>query len=315
MICNKCNKKIPDSSNFCPNCGSKVMNKKIHNKKLLISSITIIVLLIGIVGGYQYYKNHFTTQTNNKSNEVSKQVQNTSDKDKVIMFKDSGFDEFIREKINKPQGAIHKSDVDYLTHLEIEGHEGAEADISGIEDMTNLQDLTISFGKIKNIDKLKELTNLKTLHLEGLELTDISWLKELKNLETLFLDGNKISDISVLKNLSKLESLSLKDNNITDISTLKKLPNLKEVYLNTNRVNNVNTLKGGVPKLESFSIERNKFTDVNQLITAFKGTKIKSIDLDFNVGISDADIKKLQDAIPACTIQYNVRDSEYYKTN
>lgn len=289
-------------------------NNKIHNKKLRISSITAaIIVLIGAIGGYQYYKNH-SAQTNAKSNEATEQTQNVSDKDRVIMFKDSNFDGFIRGKINKPQGAIHKSDIDYLTHLEIESHENIE-DISGIEDMTNLQDLTISFNKIKNIDKLGRLSNLKTLNIQGGEITNINWVKELKNLNSLSLDSNKIKDISILKSLSKLVYISLRSNNITDISVLKGLTNLQEVYLDDNQVGNVDVLKGGVPHLEKFSIRRNKIADINPLMTAFKDSTLKYVDIDFNVGIGDANFQKLKNALSTCDIYYEHRDSEYIQTN
>lgn len=49
MLCEKCGKEIPKTAVFCPNCGTKVLEKKKSKKKWLIP--LCIVLSVAIVGG------------------------------------------------------------------------------------------------------------------------------------------------------------------------------------------------------------------------------------------------------------------------
>lgn len=76
--------------------------------------------------------------------------------DSIIIFKDTNFETLIRFTVNKPIDNIYKSDVSSITSLS--SARGQICDISGIENLTNLQSFDLSYTKIS----LKDLNELKT---------------------------------------------------------------------------------------------------------------------------------------------------------
>lgn len=166
----------------------------------------------------------------------------------IITFRDKNLEKVIRDYINKPDGSIYKSDVEKVT--ELQAFDMGIQDISGIENLTNLQEIGLSGNKISDISVLKQLTNLKNLDLNENQIQDISALKDLTNLEKLDLGSNQISDISALSGLVNLRELYSYTNEIRDISPLKQLTNLQYIWLNDNKISNKDkqSLKSDLPK-------------------------------------------------------------------
>ena len=73
----------------------------------------------------------------------------------VVTFKDKNLEKAIRTKINKLTGDIYKSDVEKITELTVEKIE--ITDISGIENLINLQYLGLSSNQVSNISALQGL--------------------------------------------------------------------------------------------------------------------------------------------------------------
>ncbi|WP_411682744.1 leucine-rich repeat domain-containing protein [Clostridium thailandense] len=209
----------------------------------------------------------------------------------IVTFKDQSLEEKIRDYINKPSGDIYKSDVEEITELDIQ-HSGIH-DISGIESLTNLKQLTLGNNRISDINVLKSLTNLQELNLSGNQLKDISVLKNLINLQSIDLGYNEISNISALKNLNNLKRIHLDNNKISDISALKNLTNLQELSFgcvpcwaidapalkeNYNEISDINSLEN-LTNLESLNLSHNKVKDISTL----KGlSNLQMIDLSYN---------------------------------
>ena len=99
--------------------------------------------------------------------------------------------------------------------------------------------LDLSGKKITNISQIKgldQLTDLIILDLSYNNISEIHGLDSLKDLKKLDLDGNKITEIKGLDNLTKLETLNLGQNNINELKGLQKLENLKHLRLRQNPV-------------------------------------------------------------------------------
>lgn len=209
----------------------------------------------------------------------------------IVTFKDENLEQKIRDHINKASGDIYKSDVEEITELEVQHSE--IQDISGIENLTNLKQLTLGNNKISDINVLKNLTNLQTLNLIDNQLKDISALKNLVNLQSIDLRYNEISNISALKNLTNLKQLDLDNNKISDISALRNLTNLQELSFgcvpcgaidapvlkeNYNEISDVSALKN-LTNLEGLNLRHNKVKDISTL----KGlSNLQTIDLSYN---------------------------------
>lgn len=285
---------------------------------------------------------------------------NFSVKDSLVTFKDENLEKTIRNVINKPSGNILKSDVEKITKLDLSyttaaantGDYGVTSDsftikdLSGIENLTNLQYLDVDGMPISDISKLNGLTNLQSLNLSGTEVTDISALKELTNLQSLHLDDNeigsidtlegltnlqflylantKISDISALKWLTNLKDLGLADNHINDISALKDLTNLQHLDLTNVQISDISALKG-LTNLEELDLDSAKLSDISVLkeLTKLKSfylayskvsdisvlkelTNLKKITLCGDHEISDSDIQDLKESLPECDISIYV---------
>ena len=146
----------------------------------------------------------------------------------------------------------------------------------------NVTHLYLSSNSLTDISPLASLTSLVELDLSNNQIEDISPLSELTNLRSLTLGeyygGNEISDLSPLSGLVDLLFLSLEDNLAKDLAPLSGLVNLRDLIL-----------------------KENKITDVSDL---FGLTNLEFINLEYNDGISDDDIAKLQDALPNCFIAH-----------
>lgn len=171
----------------------------------------------------------------------------------VLTFADKNLEKVIRNKIDKPIGTLYKSDVERITELTIWDNTIKEINLSGIENLKNLESLDVLHTKISDMNTLKKLTKLKHLGLMNCGIKDISPLKELTNLEWLSLEFNgSIQDISALEGLTKLQYLDLMYNEISDLSPLRGLTNLQRLEINGNLIDaeEVEALEEALPNCD-----------------------------------------------------------------
>lgn len=176
-----------------------------------------------------------------------------ADNSQILTFTDENLEQIIRNKVDKPTGVLYKSDVENITELTIWDSSISNIDLSGIENLVNLESLKILNIRTSDINILKGLTKLKYLSLANCGINDISPLKELTNLESLSLDFNgSIKDISPLETLTNLKYLHLMYNQISDISPLSGLTNLEMLELNGNPIEaeDVQSLKEVLPNCD-----------------------------------------------------------------
>jgi hypothetical protein len=91
---------------------------------------------------------------------------------------------------------------------------------------------------ITEIEGLEHLTNLQILDLSWNQIEDIKGLEHLKNLKELHLFANHVNKIKGLESLTKLEILDLRDNHIEEIEGLEHLNDLRKLYLGGNPIKN-----------------------------------------------------------------------------
>ncbi|GKX68173.1 leucine-rich repeat domain-containing protein [Inconstantimicrobium mannanitabidum] len=225
---------------------------------------------------------------------------------KAVTFKDAELERIIRNVIHKETGTLYKNDVVGITDLN--AADWYVKDISGIENLTNIQKLNLQTTSVKDISPLKGLTKLKELNLSGVQVSDISPLKGLYNLQSVNLQSTNISDITTLKSLTNLQELSLGYNNlgnkldllsglpklkvlhlnnnqIKDITMLKNLVNLTYVDLSGNQISNISTL-GNLTNLTGINFADNQISDISVFKTL---TKLQSITA-YNNKINDINV-------------------------
>ncbi|MCU5657429.1 NEAT domain-containing protein, partial [Bacillus mycoides] len=198
---------------------------------------------------------------------------------------------FGRENLNAP---ITKEDLLQIKTLEIlkEKEKGKEIkDLTGLEYMTNLENLTLEGVGLKNIEFISNLKQLKDVNVSHNKIEDITPLSSLENLQWLNLADNHIKDVSVLGSMLDLLSLKLAGNEIRDVRPLIQLgqwfsidAGRQKIILNEAKVNE--EIQVPVYDLEGETIENIKLTSEGGTFNngvmkwSTPGEKVYKFDLD-----------------------------------
>jgi internalin A len=119
-------------------------------------------------------------------------------------------EEAIREKLEKPEGELTKADYEKVTELYLANNQ--LTDVTGLEKLTQLKDLSIVGTQVTDVRGLEKLTKLERLELQDNQLTSVKGLENLTQLETLALDDNKLTSVKGLEKLTQLIGLTLENN-------------------------------------------------------------------------------------------------------
>jgi len=176
-----------------------------------------------------------------------------------------------------------------LTDLDL--YDNLIAHIRGLEDLTHLTNLDLSFNKLKHIKKISHLVNLTDLYFVQNKISTIEGLEGLTKLRNLELAANRIREIRNLEGLTSLEELWLGKNKITSISGLDELQNLKILSIQSNRIRQISGLDN-LPNLEELYISHNALTSVEGLEKVFG---LRVLDISNNQISSLKGLKHLED--------------------
>ncbi|MED1056162.1 leucine-rich repeat domain-containing protein [Bacillus mycoides] len=196
---------------------------------------------------------------------------------------------FGRENLN---ASITKEDLLQIKTLEILKEKGKEIkDLTGLEYMTNLENLTLEGVGLKNIEFISNLKQLKDVNVSHNKIEDITPLSSLENLQWLNLADNHIKDVSVLGSMLDLLSLKLAGNEIRDVRPLIQLgqwfsidAGRQKIILNEAKVNE--EIQVPVYDLEGETIENIKLTSEGGTFNngvmkwSTPGEKVYKFDLD-----------------------------------
>jgi Leucine-rich repeat (LRR) protein len=177
-------------------------------------------------------------------------VMGTCFDDFEVSFADHVLDSIIRVIINKPTGAIHRSEL--LGFNTIDANDKGVTSIDGLEYCSRLEQIFMSMNQVTDIGALESLPMLRDVQFVSNNISNIGPLYGALNIERLILRGNDIVDISVLAYHYRLRILELGNNSIIDLSPL--VTNLAlaagdTVYLHNNplSVRSIDTL---IPQLQ-----------------------------------------------------------------
>jgi internalin A len=213
-------------------------------KGLLIALIPLTILML-ITSGVVYAKD--------KTNEVK--------------FADSTVESAVREALGNSSGTIHKNDVEKITFLGISG-KGREVDLSGLENLSELNSLTLDNTSASDLSPLSGLTNLKYVGFDYCKIEHLSALSDLPHVDSLSLRNcvlldNALSELSVITGLTQL---SICDTEIRDLSPLSGLTNLVSLDLQNNGMSDVSPLSD-LNRLVALTLFDNWIRDITPLAT------------------------------------------------
>ncbi len=262
------------------------------------------------------YQVQFEVNTLNLENNVPEK-QKENKEDKVEQQDESGnviVDKQLQRHINKYN--LHRENLNTPITKEdllkvkslivVEAKNKGIQDVSGLEYMTNLENLTLEEVKLENIQFISKLRKLKSLSITYGELEDIGSLAELEHIEFLTLRNNKISDLSPLSQMKKIKMLDVNSNYIKDIKPLFTVTSLRDLTMANNQISNaglegIHQLKdlkileisnnglsnvehiNGMNKLIELGLSKNELVDLNPL-SQLSG--LQKLDLEENY-ISD----------------------------
>ncbi|MBQ3665833.1 MAG: immunoglobulin domain-containing protein, partial [Lachnospiraceae bacterium] len=154
------------------------------------------------------------------------------------------------------QTEVKKSDFDRMEVLMIDGGEQELIDLTGLEHLSSLKNLTISHATLDSdwISKLKEInlesltftkvagvntlsglgeyTKLTQLTLNNMpELSSLSGIEECENIEMISIGSSGFEDVSAIKNLKNLRVARLAHVKNIDMSIFEDLDQLTELNL------------------------------------------------------------------------------------
>lgn len=202
------------------------------------------------------------------------------------------------ESFTVPSDAVDYSDLRYFAfvkNLTIEN--GKAGQLSVIENMTNLQTLTIKntavsaeeLNSIAKIDSLTKLTlsgcsisSITPLHncakityldLSNNAIRNISGLKGMPNLETLNMHGNALTDLSELMASTALKSLDVSNNSIADLSPIYNISGLTELVAANNIIEDITGIEN-LSSITDLDLSHNRLTDASCAASCATLTKL-----------------------------------------
>ncbi|MFU2032727.1 leucine-rich repeat domain-containing protein [Bacillus wiedmannii] len=197
-------------------------------------------------------------------------------------------DKKLREYINKHSlgrtdlnTPITKEDLLKVKTLKImDGQNNGITDLSGLEYMENLEDLTLEKFELKNIEFISNLKNLKSVDLSNNKIENLEPLAKLEKLVVLNISNNNNPNIKPLFTLNSLKKLNVSANKINNESLqgIQEFKNLGILIINNNDISSLEEISG-ITKMDELEIKANKIVDVTPLT---KAKELRFLDLSDN---------------------------------
>ncbi|CAL6066672.1 leucine-rich_repeat-containing protein [Hexamita inflata] len=115
--------------------------------------------------------------------------------------------------------------------------------LMGIQQMKQLEALTVNEIDIQDYHVIQDLVKLKKLHLFGKGINDLEFLRSLAYLENVAFTSKTIKDFSALSNLHYLTELSLNETMIKNLTPLKQLKGLAHLELWNNGIEEISIIQ------------------------------------------------------------------------
>lgn len=246
--------------------------------------ITILLVLSIMIGQISFIES-LAMENKNTNSKVSKIYDEADDKIEDSGDGDAGdpmlasakiTDENFQRVINKILG---KSPDNIVTRGQMASIRVIESDdeniesIQGIQFCTNLEYLSISKSKIKDISYIKNLKNLKIVNFYNNCISDISTLSLVENLEEAYIENQKVETTDYNKTNN---SISL-ENNVVGFG--KNIINPICISDNGNYSNNMITWNIDNLNKEYLSYKFKETIDDQSRLVKFSGEIIADIDL------------------------------------
>ncbi len=194
-----------------------------------------------------------------------------------IIFHSPEIERRTRELLEKPEGAVTKSDVLAITEFEFGRYEeiSCEKPFLDLQWFSNLEKVNLYNCNVRSLEGVEALTALKTLWVNGNHITDITPVSSLTGLVSFHCLGNDIEDYAPVSGLVHLENLEIGNASGTkaDMVLAANLTNLKTLYARYCGISDISAL-GGLTQLEELNLGNNRISDISPLKNLQNLTKV-----------------------------------------
>lgn len=158
-----------------------------------------------------------------------------------------------------------------LPQLQILSLAGARGDgspwstLAGLENLTQLRVLDLSWTEINDLTPLAQLTHLEVLDASYTFISSITPLTRLNALRHLDLSHTKVADLSPLKDHPALQTLLCYHTPVTTVAPLSNLPALRKLDLSQTQVTALDPL-AQVPALQTLLCAWTPIEDVSKYL-------------------------------------------------
>lgn len=181
------------------------------------------------------------------------------------LFADAGLEAAVRKNLEKPKGAIARTELRQITHLDASAQHIQS--LEGIERLRRLTSLNLQDNQVQHLQPLSKLDQLTEINLRN---NGINCLKEVGlgllsglNLRHLNLRENQITDLSPIAGLTHLNYLNLHSNEgIQSIQYLSGLIQLETLILTGVPVGNEIHHLSNLENLQRVNLRRVEVTNI-----------------------------------------------------
>ncbi len=149
---------------------------------------------------------------------------------------------------------------------------------------------------VLDLSPLQGFPRLESLYLASVDSADWSPISKLENLYELILEYTNFDDLTLVSDLTDLEALNLSFTRVDDVTPLVKLHLLEDLNLRATKIQCIQSLRS-LKRLQYLNLIGTQVDDFETIVC------LKNLNtLLISFPITDDEARKLQNALPTCTI-------------
>lgn len=160
----------------------------------------------------------------------------------VVSFPDANLLRAVNAALSPSRSAVAPV-TEVMAASITELHASGVEDLTGIESMTGLTDLSVGGGQSVDLEPISGLTGLKSLDASETSIIDLDAIAGLTNLTDLNLMYTGTSDLTPLAGLTNLTNLDVQSNQVSNLDPLSGLTNLQSLNVYGNQVTGLSPLQ------------------------------------------------------------------------
>lgn len=162
--------------------------------------------------------------------------------------------------------------------------------LDGVQNMHQLESITISSENISDIKALKGMKSLKEIVIRRCDnLLSLSGIESLPSLELLDIDSEVINTLSGLKDLKSLDKVNIECDKLLNLKGLEEAPNINELNLISKGLEDISNIK---------SLAKLKDLDLSECSSIERLSGLENLKLLESLLVSDCSKLKSLDGAP-----------------